>query len=222
MGEIVFKDVFFKENGRNLLEEINLEIAEGDLFMIKSNSAAEGRALLRLIHGFVSPTKGVVKIDFSNKDYSVGSNLVPSLKILTARQALSIPLISRGYSKVESDNKIKEIAKYFSLEDCLDKLVKDLSKEEKALLGVSKAVVAEPSLVLLDAFSPYLDHKLAVLVMTYLHEISVDYEVSVIMVENDRRLHPFAGKILYLEDQKVKDLVGEGVDLNKLMPFLKI
>ena len=222
MGEIVFKEVSFEEKGKTLLEEISFSIAEGELFMIKSPSAQESLALLRLIQGFAKPTKGLVQIDFSTKDYSIGSNLIPFLNVLTAKQTLALPLISRGYSKVESDNKIKEIAKYFSLEGCLDMQVKDLNKSEKALLGVCKAVVAEPSLVLLDEFSSDLDHKHAVLVMTYLHEISVDYEVSVVMVENDRRLHPFAGKILHLEDQKIKDLVGEGVDLNKLMPFLKI
>ena len=222
MGEIAFRDLSLKEKGKTVLEEVNFSIGEGELFMIKGASAASNKAVLRLIQGFATPTTGEVKVSLQGQGFSVGSNLVPFLGDLTAKQSLILPLIARGYSKVESDNKIHEIAKYFSLEEVLDKQVKDLSKEEKALLGVSKAVVAEPSLVLLEEFSPYLDHKVAVLVMTYLHEISVDFEVTVVMVENDRRLHPFAAKILQLEDSRVKDLVGEGVDLNKLMPFLKI
>ncbi|MCH9812287.1 ATP-binding cassette domain-containing protein [bacterium] len=222
MGEIVFKDLTLKEKGKLLLEELNFSIGEGELFMIKGPSAAQNKAVLRLIQGFATPSLGSVKVELEEQNFSVGSNLVPFLGELTAKQSLALPLIARGYSKVESDNKIYEIAKYFSLEEVMDIQVKDLAKEEKALLGVAKAVVAEPSLVLLEEFSPYLDHKVAVLVMTYLHEISVDFEVTVVMVENDRRLHPFAAKILHLEDKRIKDLVGEGVDLNKLMPFLKI
>ena len=135
---------------------------------------------------------------------------------------LSLPLLARGYSKTLIESRIKEIIRYFSIEGTLLKQVKDLSKTQKALLGVCKAVIGEPNIVVLDKFSSYLEHDVAVVVMAYLHEISVDHEVTVIMVENDSRLHPFAAKIMHLENGEMKDLVGEGVDLQKLMPFLKI
>jgi ABC-type lipoprotein export system ATPase subunit len=221
MGEIEFNDVSYVEKEKIVLKNITLTISAGELFMIKGSSNLETKAFLRLINGFIKPSSGTLKID--QKDgISTGSNLIPFLPALKAREVLSLPLIARGYSKAESDRKIEEIASYFSLTESLDKPVKDLSRDALALLGVSKAVIAEPTLVLLDAFTPFLDHRVAVQVMTYLHEISVDYEVTVIMVENDRRLHPFAGKILHLEDGYIKELAGEGVDLNKLMPFLKI
>ncbi|MCH9617101.1 MAG: ABC transporter ATP-binding protein YtrE [Chlamydiia bacterium] len=221
MGEIEFNDVSYIEKEKIVLKNITLTVSAGELFMIKGSSNVETKAFLRLINGFIAPSSGRLKID--QKDgISIGSNLIPFLPALKAREILSLPLIARGYSKAESDRKIEEIASYFSLSEFLDKKVKELSKDTLALLGVSKAVIAEPSLVLLDTFTPFLEHRVAVQVMTYLHEISVDYEVTVVMVENDKRLHPFAGKILHLEDGYVKELVGEGVDLNKLMPFLKI
>lgn len=221
MGEIEFNDVSYIEKEKIGLKNITLTISAGELFMVKGSSNIETKAFLRLINGFIAPSSGSLKIN--QKDgMSLGSNLIPFLPELKAREILSLPLIARGYSKPESNRKIEEIANYFSLTNFLDKQVKDLSQDTLALLGVSKAVVAEPTLVLLDAFTPYLEHKVAVQVMTYLHEISVDYEVTVVMVENDRRLHPFAGKILHLENGYIKELVGEGVDLNKLTPFLKI
>ena len=221
MGKIEFADVSYAEKDDIILKNITLSIDRGELFMIKGSSVQEGKAFLRLLQGFIKPTEGRVSIEYEGGK-SLGSNLIPFLKDLDCKETLSLPLIAKGYSKAESENKIVEVAGYFSIDNILSKKVKDLEEGELALLGVAKAVVAEPAVVLLDAFSSHLDHKVAVLVMTYLHEISVDYEVTVIMIENDRRLHPFAGKILQLENGYVKDLVGEGVDLNKLMPFLKI
>lgn len=221
MAKIEFSDVSFIEKEDIVLKNISLSIEEGELFMVKGPSKKEGRTFLQLIHRLIKPTEGKVTVTLKEGEF-IGSNLIPFVEAFTVEEVISLPLKISGYSKIEAKNKTEEIARYFSIEGLLKKKMGDLTPCEKALVGISKAVVSEPALVILDEFSPYLDHKLAVLVMTYLHEISVDYEVTVVMVENDRKLHPFAGKILHLENGYARDLVGEGVDLNKLMPFLKI
>ena len=173
-----------------------------------------------LAQQLLTPSEGVVTL--GDKDPHIGSNIIPFISTLTVREALAIPLLIRGFSEKEIAGKTEEISRYFSIDNDLETKVSVLSSEKKAILGVAKAVISEPSLVILDSFSEFLDHKLAVLVMTFLHEICVDFNVTVITVENDAKLHPFASKILHLENGYIKDLVGEGVDFQKLMPFLKI
>jgi len=221
MAKVEFFNVSYIEKGDIILKNIDVSIDKGELFMVKAPNPREGKAFLRIAHRFINPTEGSVKISVEEGDF-VGTNIIPFISEFIVEEVLSLPLLAKGYSKIEIQSKVRHITSYFSIEGILGKRVEDLTNSEKALLGVAKAVIAEPSLVILDSFSEMLEHKYAVLVMAYLHEISVDYNVTVIMVENDTKLHPFAGKILQLENGYVKDLVGEGVDLHKLMPFLKI
>ncbi len=221
MSKIEFSDVSYIENEKFILKNITLSIDKGELFMIKGSSSKEKRAFLMLAQGLLTPSEGKVLISNAEDEY-IGSNLIPFIESLSVKQVLSIPLIAKGFSGKEIHRKILQITKYFSIDQQIDTKVSDLKKEVKAILGVAKAVVAEPSVVILNSFSPFMEHKLAVVVMTYLHEITVDFNVCVLLVEDDAKLHPFATKILHLENGYIKDLVGEGVDYNKLMPFIKI
>jgi ABC-type multidrug transport system ATPase subunit len=221
MVQVEFFDVSYSEKGTTLLSEISVAIESGDLFMIKAADPKEGLAFLKMACELVSPQEGSVEVT-SDSEILIGTNIIPFIEDLSAYEILSLPLMARGFSKALVDSRIHEITRYFSVDKILDVQVKDMSNIQKSLLGVCKAVIGEPTLVVLDQFSSNLNHDVAVLVMAYLHEISVDHEVTVIMVENDTKLHPFAAKILYLENSEMKDLVGEGVDLQKLMPFLKL
>jgi len=221
MAKVEFFNVSYEEKGKVLLNDVSVEIEKGDLFMIRTENPQEGLAFLKLCCEFSLPQHGEVEV-LSEDEVTLGTNIIPLIQDLTVKEVLSLPLLARGYTKPLIESRVKDITKYFSIHDVIDEQVKELTKIQKALLGICKAVIGEPSMVVLDQFSRYLDHNVAVLVMAYLHEISVDHEVTVVMVENDQKLHPFASKILHLENGQVKDLVGEGVDLQKLMPFLKI
>lgn len=222
MSKIKFSDVSYREVEEDIvLKNITLSIEKGELFMIKGASEIEKKLFLMLAQGLILPTEGEVVVNCTDDEH-IGSNIIPFLPDLTVKESLTLPLIIKGYSSIEISKRISEITQYFSIENTLETKIHLLSKEKKALLGVVKAVISEPSIVILDSFSQYLDHRLAVIVMTYLHEIAVDFNITVLIVEDDSRLHPFASKILHLENGYIKDLVGEGVDLQKLMPFLKI
>ncbi len=223
LAKIELTNVSYVEDDLILLNNITVSIDQGELFMIRGSSLKEGRALIHIIHHLIKPIEGTVRLVFEEDEQEwIGSNCIPMISEFTVEEVLTLPLVSKGYTKKEVRSRIDEVASYFSIDALLKKRVSELTDAELSLVGVSKAVIAEPSLIILDSFSKALDHKVAVLVMTYLHEISVDYQVTVVMLENDTRLHPFAGKILHLEKGYIKDLVGEGVDLQKLMPFLKI
>ena len=222
MAKIELTNISYVQDDDIFLNNITLTIDQGELFMIRGSCAKEGQALIHIIHNLIKPTEGTVNVVFDDEQKWIGSNCLPMIQEFTVEEILTLSLISKGYSRKEVRGRIDEVASYFSIDSLLKKKVSDLNAAEVSLVGVSKAVISEPSLIILDSFSKALDHKVAVLVMTYLHEISVDYEVTVVILENDTRLHPFAGKILHLENGYIKDLVGEGVDLHKLMPFLKI
>lgn len=221
MSKIEFSDVSYVEKGNIILKNITLSMEKGELFMIKGSSLEQKMAFLMLAKGLIFPTDGKVKID-SKEDWYTGSNLIPFIESLTVREVLSIPLIAKGFSKQQINSKIAEITKYFSIDGEIENKISTLKKHTKAILGVAKATIAEPSIVILNNFSSFMDHKLAVIVMTYLHEIAVDFNVTVLLMEDDVKLHPFASKILHLENGYIKELLGEGVDLQKLMPFIKI
>ena len=223
LAKIELTNISYVEEDAILLNNITLTIDHGELFMVRGSSLKEGRALIQIIHHLIKPTEGSCHVVFEEDEQEwIGSNCIPMILEFTVEEILTLPLLCKGYTRKEVRNRIEEVAGYFSIDTLLKKKVKSLTAAELSLVGVSKAVIAEPSLIILESFSKALDHKVAVLVMTYLHEISVDYKVTVVMMENDTRLHPFAGKILHLERGYIKDLVGEGVDLQKLMPFLKI
>lgn len=221
MEKIQFNGVCDQINGKPVLDNVSFSVADAELFMIEDPTLDSAKSILNLLSESCFPKKGRIVLRKFEEEHTC-SNTVGFVRNFTLRQTLTLALLSKRYNKSKIVNRIHEIASYFFIENLLDRKIRDCTKSQQSLISIVKAIITQPSVLLLNEFTSKLTHKKAVLVMTYLLELCVDHGVTVVLIENDKSLHPFASRILTLERGKVKKISGESVDLEGIAPLIKI
>ena len=154
---IIIKNVFksFRNfSGRHLevLSEINLQIQEGEFFVLLGPSGCGKSTLLRIMSGLDKEFRGQVNNsgDFKNSDISFVFQQFALLPWLTLEQNVALGLIAR---KVE-DSKVRTIVnnelKAFGLEKLAGSYPKELSGGQKQRVGLARAFATNPKLLFMD------------------------------------------------------------------------
>ena len=161
------------------LDNINLEIEEGNFVVILGPSGAGKSTLLNLIGGMDTPTNGTIKIngeDISNynesklTDYRADNvgfifqfyNILPTLTVLE-----NVELV-KEISKNTTDS--KTALKAVGLGEQLNKFPNQLSGGEQQRVSIARAIAKNPKLMLCDEPTGALDSKTGVEVLKLLKE----------------------------------------------------
>ena len=216
-----------------LLNGIDLEIDEEEFIMISGPPGAGKSTLLSILGGYLTPTSGSVSIlgknlfqmnafekaKFRRENLGVvfqNGRLIASLTVL---ENILVPLLSSNQSKKNSTFKALNVLNYMGIEEKKDSYLDELSGAELQLVSLSRALVNEPKVLLLDEPTQFLDHQTGVKVMTYLREMAIDHQITIISILNDVRLFPFASRVIRMKSGRVVDVLG---DFLIDSPFLRI
>ncbi len=139
------------------LEDVNLEIAEGELVSIVGPSGCGKSTLLRCIAGLVRPSQGRIALNGKEiddvpddlavvfQDYS--RSLLPWL---TVRDNVALPLRRRGRSKAERRAAAARALEAVGLEAAANKYPWQLSGGMQQRVSIARALAYQPSLLLMD------------------------------------------------------------------------
>jgi len=140
------------------LRDINLEVREGEHFIILGPSGAGKTVLLEVIAGIIEPDSGKVYLD--GKDVTdlpperrglayVPQNyaLFPNMDVFNN---IAFGLKVRKTPKPEIERKVREISKVLGIEHLLHRKPRTLSGGEQQRVALARALVIEPPLILLD------------------------------------------------------------------------
>jgi putative ABC transport system ATP-binding protein len=216
-----------------LLNGIDLEIDEEEFIMISGPPGAGKSTLLSILGGYLTPTSGSVSIlgknlfqmnafekaKFRRENLGVvfqNGRLIASLTVL---ENILVPLLSSNQSKKNSTFKALNVLNYMGIEEKKDSYLDELSGAELQLVSLSRALINEPKVLLLDEPTQFLDHQTGVKVMTYLREMAIDHQITIISILNDVRLFPFASRVIRMKSGRVVDVLG---DFLIDSPFLRI
>ncbi len=193
-----------KEYGKNeakqrVLNDINLEIEEGEFVAIMGKSGAGKSTLLNILSTIDSATQGQVIIN--NKDiFSMKSKELSEfrrnelgfifqdynlLNQMTAYENITLPLSLSGVEKKEQRKRALEIAKLFDIEKLLDKYPSMLSGGEKQRVAAARAIIMNPKIVMADEPTGALDSKSSKVMMESLKRMNRDRGVTIVMVTHD-------------------------------------
>lgn len=196
-----------------VLENISLNIEDGDFLALMGPSGSGKSTLLNLIAGLDKADSGSIKvggIDISLlsesmlakwRSENVGFifqfyNLVP---VLTAFENVELPLILTDLSKKERKEHVSTALKLVNLEDRVDHYPRQLSGGQQQRVAIARAVVTDPTMIVADEPTGDLDRVSAEEVLRLMERLSGDIGKTIIMVTHDPRAAKKANNMKYLE-----------------------
>jgi putative ABC transport system ATP-binding protein len=174
-----------KNNIVTALQNINLQIKEGELVVLKGASGSGKSSILSLIAALSKPTSGEVMVDTKHisklpdnfaSDYrrdNIGFifqkyNLIPTLSV---KENIILPLVPLNPDAQDVKKKLDRVLKLFKIEHKVDAVVKNLSGGEQQRVAIARANINNPKIIIADEPTANLDEKLSVHFIEILREL---------------------------------------------------
>jgi len=192
---------------------LSMEVEQGSFTALMGPSGSGKSTLLNLVAGLDRPTSGSVRVNGAEvSSMSAGQladwraanvgfvfqsfNLLP---VLTAYQNVELPLLLTRLSKSERDERVKVALGVVGLEDRMDHYPRQLSGGQEQRTAIARAIVADPTLVLLDEPTGQLDARSSADVLDLLSRLNAEFGKTILMVTHDAHAAQHATSILHLE-----------------------
>ena len=178
-----------------VLQDINLEIADGEIYGLVGKSGAGKSTLLRCINGLEDYSAGSIKVDGVEikdlgrnelRDYRKGVSMIfqhfPMLTRKSVYENIAFPMKCWKYPKNEVDRKVRELAELVGIEDKLDERPGNLSGGQKQRVAIARALSMDPKLLLSDEATSALDPVTTKSILRLLRDINEQLGITIIIV----------------------------------------
>jgi putative ABC transport system ATP-binding protein len=199
------------------LDQLSLEIEEGEFTAIVGPSGSGKTTLLNIIGGLDEPTAGNVFIRdvdmFSLTERALTNfrlhhigfvfqayNLIP---VLTAKENVAFILQMQGKDNIECDRKSLELLEAVGLLDKIDKRPSELSGGQQQRVAVARALASKPDFILADEPTANLDSKSTENLLDIMSKLNQDSGMTFIFSTHDQRVVDRARRVVTLVDGKV-------------------
>ena len=194
--DVEISDVSMRYEGsaRFAVTDVNVHIKAGEFFSFLGPSGCGKTTLLRLVSGFLEPTKGEVRIGGKNMR-GIGPNKRPTAMIfqnlalfplMSVADNIGFGLEVRGVSRAERLKKAAELLELVDLPGVENKKVSDLSGGQMQRVAIARGLAVQPSVLLLDEPLSALDLKLRQHMRAELRKIQKRTAVTFIYITHDQ------------------------------------
>jgi len=217
MALVEIRDVYksFQRDTQKIdvFTDLSLDIASGSFTALMGPSGSGKSTLLNLIAGLDKPTRGSVRVGGADVSaMSAGQlaawrarnigfvfqsfNLLP---VLTAYQNVELPLLLTNLSKKDRAERVRLALDVVGLSDRADHYPRQLSGGQEQRTAIARAIVADPTLMLLDEPTGQLDAKSSQEVLILLQRLNNEFNKTIIIVTHDAHAAERAKTVLHLE-----------------------
>ncbi len=196
-----------------VLEDITMDVREGEFLALMGPSGSGKSTLLNLIAGIDKADAGLIEVageniaELSEMDLAawravhVGFifqfyNLIP---VLNAFENVELPLQLTGLSRKERKEHVSLALQIVSLSGRIDHYPSQLSGGEQQRVAIARAIVTDPSILVADEPTGDLDRHSAEDVLDLMARLNREMGKTIIMVTHDPRAAARAGNIMHLE-----------------------
>jgi len=198
-----------------VVKDLNLDIAEGEFVTMLGPSGSGKTTCLMMLAGFETPTNGEIYLDsnpISNiPPHKRGIGMVfqnyALFPHMTVYENLAFPLRVRKVSKDDADKKIDKALSMVSLTGFENRMPAQLSGGQQQRVAVARALVFDPSVVLMDEPLGALDKNLRESMQYEIKHIHESIGVTVVYVTHDQgEALTMSNRIAVFNDGKVQQL----------------
>jgi multiple sugar transport system ATP-binding protein len=194
VAEIVLDDVTKRYGDTTAVEDLDLEIQDGEFMVLVGPSGCGKTTALRMIAGLEAITEGQIRIgekvvnDVPPKDRDIAMvfqnyALYPHM---TVRDNMAFGLKLAKVDSADIDRRVTEAARILGLEEFLDRKPRALSGGQRQRVAMGRAIVRKPQAFLMDEPLSNLDAKLRVQMRSEIARIQNDLEVTTVYVTHDQ------------------------------------
>ena len=201
------------------ISQIDLEIAAGELVVLKGDSGSGKSTLLSLLAGLDRPSRGDLTV--ANHDLNKTSdtklthfrrqvvgmifqafNLLPTLNVL---ENICLPALLAGKSVAECRSKAMVLLEWLGLEARLNHLPAQLSGGEMQRTAIARALINDPAIILADEPTGNLDSRNGQIVIDLLAELNQKWERTVLIATHSTLADRRASVKIGLKDGMITD-----------------
>ncbi len=202
-----------------VLEGLSLDIDRGDFVALMGPSGSGKSTLLNLIGGLDRPTSGSLEVDGLRVDELGDSalarwradhvgfvfqmyNLLP---VLTAERNVELPLLLQDMSREERRGRVAAALRLVGLADRAKHRPRELSGGQEQRVGIARAIVTDPTLLLCDEPTGDLDRRSGDGILDLLQALNREYGTTIVMVTHDPHAAERAHRTVHLEKGQLRD-----------------
>lgn len=207
-----------------VLNNVSLEIYEGDFIAIMGPSGAGKSTLLNLLSTIDKPTHGSIlmegvditkikndklsnirkkHIGFIFQDYNLLDNM-------TLMDNIALPLSINGKNPKQIVEKVKQLADLFGIKEHLEKYPYQLSGGQKQRGAAARALISDPDIVFADEPTGALDSKSSKELLMSLKKINEQKNATILMVTHDAFSASYAKQVYLLKDGEISCKLNAG------------
>ena len=199
---IYIKDVqkiFSSKKGQvKAVDDVNLEVKEGEIFGVIGYSGAGKSTLIRMLNGLELPTHGSVTVAGNEVSKIKGSKLRKARQEIsmifqhfnllwsrTVRENIAFPLEIAGVSRQERLKRVDELIKLVGLEGREDAYPSQLSGGQKQRVGIARALANNPKVLLCDEATSALDPQTTDSILELLVDINERLGLTIVLITHE-------------------------------------
>ena len=180
------------------LQDVNLSIADGDIFGVIGFSGAGKSTLLRMVNRLEDPTEGEVLINGVNilaqshdelrrmrKKIGMVFQQFNLLESRTVYENVALPLILNKTDAVQMERTVTTLLQFVGLSDKKDAYPSQLSGGQKQRVGIARALSTNPSILLCDEATSALDPVATEQILQLLKRINKELGITILIVTHE-------------------------------------
>ena len=206
--------VYFRGSERiDVLQGVTLDIPQGDFLALMGPSGSGKTTLLNLLGGLDTPSEGSIEVAGDRIDKMTGGRLSAwrarhigfvfqmynLLPVLTAARNVELPLLLTKLSSAERKRRVQVALSVVGLGERAKHFPRQLSGGQEQRVGIARAIVTDPTLLLADEPTGDLDRKSGDEILDMLQSLYREHGKTIVMVTHDPHAAARAKRTLHLE-----------------------
>ena len=213
---IELKDITLTFDNRTILKGVNLTLNRGDFMLVVGANGGGKTSLIRVMLGLQKPTSGEVLYYDKNFQYTTLAQervgYLPQKNSLDLRFPISVREVvesgligEKNLTKSEVKERVDEMLSAMQLADLQSSPIGEVSGGQFQRALFARAIISNPSLLVLDEPTSYLDNFFTQKLYAILQQLSPSTTIVVVTHDNTTYTNTMANRVIYVGDRNIEE-----------------